>query len=58
MKVVNRYCESVRKKTERVLKKMFGYTVKEAVFERAHLQVALQCLIGKRIEIFDFLDIF
>lgn len=36
---------------------MFGYTVKEAVFERAHLQVTLQCLMGKRIEIFDFRDI-
>lgn len=58
MKVVDRYCNGVRKKTERLLKKMFGYnSIKVALNERASLQIFLQSNLNKRIEEFTVQDV-
>lgn len=57
-KCVNRYCDSTRKKTEKLLKKMFGYrTVKDAITERKMLVVQLEKSCGKKITDFTMGDV-
>mgnify|MGYP002517010820 CR=1 FL=1 len=56
MKLIDDYCEKMRKKTERLLLKMFNYkTIKEAFDERKYLISELKKSTGK--DIADFEDI-
>lgn len=50
MSDVNKYCDSVKKKTRKLLKKMFGFkTVKEGFDEKKRIVRSLENSTGKRI---------
>lgn len=58
MKLIDDYCEKMRKKTERLLLKMFNYkTIKEAFDERKYLISELKKSTGKDIADFEVQDI-
>ena len=58
MKYVGAYCVKVKKKTERLLKKMFGYkTLAEGLSARTELIKWLEISSGKDIDKFDMNDV-
>ena len=58
MKEVTDYCNKVRKKTEKLLKRMFGYkSIKIAISEKKKLVNELESLAGKSIYDFTMQDV-
>lgn len=56
--MLNRYCRKVKKKTECVLKKMFGLeSLKDAFSELKTLEFKLEHMTGKEIKSIDMLDV-
>lgn len=58
MKIVDNYCDRTRKKTERLLKKMFGFScVKEGFSEMKNIKKQLEFCAGKNIKDFNMNDV-
>lgn len=58
MKSINNYCGAARKKTERLLKKVFGCgSIRKALKERKSLETSLEFFTGKKIDSFTVEDV-
>lgn len=58
LKIVDNYCDRTRKKTERLLKKMFGLkSVKDALSERKEIILQLEKSAGKKVTDFNMNDV-
>ena len=55
---IDRYCNSARKKTEKLLKKMFGFScAKDAIYEKNFIKKFLENYAGKNIADFTMEDV-
>lgn len=58
MRCVDKYCNSSRKKTEKLLKKIFGLScVKDGIFEKNSIKKYLEFSAGKKIDDFTMGDV-
>ena len=58
MRCIDRYCNLVRKKTEKLLKKMFGFSsVKDGIREKNSIKKFLENCAGKNIADFTMEDV-
>ena len=58
MKLINNYCGAARKKTERILKKVFGCgSIRNALKERKSLKMSLEFFTDKDIDDFTVEDV-